>query len=185
MFEKSGKTVPVFCDKHLSYDRKKAADMVATAKKMDFPMMAGSSLPVTWRRPELEFKLGTKITEALVASRGELEIYGIHALEALQCMVERRYSNADPKPANQGVKAVTALQGDAVWKAGEAGLSLKGSVVCSDAFFPFPDGLIAAAEAGATAAIQPGGSVRDKEVIAAANERKIAMMFTGVRHFRH
>jgi phosphoribosylaminoimidazolecarboxamide formyltransferase/IMP cyclohydrolase len=73
----------------------------------------------------------------------------------------------------------------AVWKAGEAGLSLKGSVVCSDAFFPFPDGLVAAAEAGATAAIQPGGSVRDAEVIAAANERNLAMAFTGIRHFRH
>jgi phosphoribosylaminoimidazolecarboxamide formyltransferase/IMP cyclohydrolase len=73
----------------------------------------------------------------------------------------------------------------AVWKAGEAGLSLKGSAVCSDAFFPFPDGLIAAAEAGATAAIQPGGSVRDGEVIAAADERGVAMVFTGFRHFRH
>src|SRR5262249_54869830 len=73
----------------------------------------------------------------------------------------------------------------AVWKAGEAKLALKGSVVCSDAFFPFPDGLIAAAEAGATAAIQPGGSVRDTEVIAAADERNIAMAFTGIRHFRH
>jgi phosphoribosylaminoimidazolecarboxamide formyltransferase/IMP cyclohydrolase len=73
----------------------------------------------------------------------------------------------------------------AVWKAGEARLSLKGSVVCSDAFFPFPDGLIAAAEAGATAAIQPGGSVRDAEVIAAADERDMAMAFTGMRHFRH
>jgi phosphoribosylaminoimidazolecarboxamide formyltransferase/IMP cyclohydrolase len=73
----------------------------------------------------------------------------------------------------------------AVWKAGEAKLSLKSSVVCSDAFFPFPDGLIAAAEAGATAAIQPGGSVRDAEVIAAADERNVAMAFTGVRHFRH
>jgi phosphoribosylaminoimidazolecarboxamide formyltransferase/IMP cyclohydrolase len=73
----------------------------------------------------------------------------------------------------------------AVWKAGEAGLSLKGSAVCSDAYFPFPDGLVAAAEAGATAAIQPGGSVRDGEVIAAADERNVAMAFTGVRHFRH
>jgi len=73
----------------------------------------------------------------------------------------------------------------AVWKAGEAGLPLNGSVVCSDAFFPFPDGLIAAAEAGATAAIQPGGSVRDAEVIAAADQRNMAMVFTGVRHFRH
>jgi phosphoribosylaminoimidazolecarboxamide formyltransferase/IMP cyclohydrolase len=73
----------------------------------------------------------------------------------------------------------------AVWKAGEAKLSLHGSVVCSDAFFPFPDGLIAAAEAGATAAIQPGGSVKDAEVIAAADERGLAMAFTGTRHFRH
>jgi phosphoribosylaminoimidazolecarboxamide formyltransferase/IMP cyclohydrolase len=73
----------------------------------------------------------------------------------------------------------------AVWKAGEAGLPLRGSVVCSDAFFPFPDGLIAAAEAGATAAIQPGGSVRDGEVIAAADARDVAMVFTGRRHFRH
>ena len=73
----------------------------------------------------------------------------------------------------------------AIWKAEEAGLSLKGSAVASDAFFPFPDGLIAAADAGATCAIQPGGSVRDKEVIAAADERKMAMIFTGVRHFRH
>lgn len=73
----------------------------------------------------------------------------------------------------------------AVWKAAEAGLALKGSAVASDAFFPFADGLIAAAEAGATCAIQPGGSVRDEEVIAAANERDLAMIFTGVRHFRH
>jgi len=73
----------------------------------------------------------------------------------------------------------------AVWKAGEAKLSLQGSVVCSDAFFPFPDGLIAAAEAGATAAIQPGGSVKDAAVIAVADERGMAMAFTGTRHFRH
>ena len=73
----------------------------------------------------------------------------------------------------------------AIWKAGEAGLDLAGSVVCSDAFFPFPDGLIAAADAGASAAIQPGGSVRDAEVIAAADARNMAMAFTGVRHFRH
>jgi phosphoribosylaminoimidazolecarboxamide formyltransferase / IMP cyclohydrolase len=73
----------------------------------------------------------------------------------------------------------------AIWKAEEAGLVLKGSAVASDAFFPFPDGLIAAADAGATCAIQPGGSVRDEEVIAAADERNLAMIFTGARHFRH
>jgi len=73
----------------------------------------------------------------------------------------------------------------AVWKAGEAALDLRGSVVASEALFPFADGLIAAAEAGATCAIQPGGSVRDAEVIAAADERGMAMVFTGIRHFRH
>jgi phosphoribosylaminoimidazolecarboxamide formyltransferase / IMP cyclohydrolase len=73
----------------------------------------------------------------------------------------------------------------AIWKAQEAQLSLKGSAVASDAFFPFRDGLIAAANAGATCAIQPGGSVRDEEVIVAADERNMAMIFTGVRHFRH
>jgi phosphoribosylaminoimidazolecarboxamide formyltransferase/IMP cyclohydrolase len=73
----------------------------------------------------------------------------------------------------------------AVWKAGEAKLGLAGSVVASDAFFPFADGVIAAADAGATAVIQPGGSVRDPEVIAAADTRNMAMVFTGIRHFWH
>ena len=73
----------------------------------------------------------------------------------------------------------------AVAKAAKSGLSLEGSVVASDAFFPFADGLVAAAEAGAVAAIQPGGSVRDDEVVAAADARGMAMVFTGRRHFRH
>jgi len=73
----------------------------------------------------------------------------------------------------------------AVMKAQAAKLSLAGSVVASDAFFPFRDGLDVVAEAGATAVIQPGGSVRDDEVIAAADERGVAMVLTGVRHFRH
>jgi phosphoribosylaminoimidazolecarboxamide formyltransferase / IMP cyclohydrolase len=70
-------------------------------------------------------------------------------------------------------------------KAQEAGFGLEGAVVASDAFFPFRDGLDALADAGATAVIQPGGSVKDAEVIAAADARGIAMVFTGVRHFRH
>jgi phosphoribosylaminoimidazolecarboxamide formyltransferase/IMP cyclohydrolase len=70
-------------------------------------------------------------------------------------------------------------------KAENAKLSLAGSVVASDAFFPFRDGLDVVVDAGATAVIQPGGSVRDDEVIAAADERGIAMVFTGIRHFRH
>jgi phosphoribosylaminoimidazolecarboxamide formyltransferase / IMP cyclohydrolase len=70
-------------------------------------------------------------------------------------------------------------------KAGNAGLTLAGSVVASDAFFPFRDGLDVVVQAGAVAVIQPGGSVRDEEVIAAADEQGVAMVFTGVRHFRH
>lgn len=116
VFRQSGRSVPVFCDKHLSYDRRRASQMVETARQMQFPLMAGSSLPVTWRRPELELPLGVEFREALVASRGELEIFGIHSLEALQCMVERRTRG------QQGVKAVTCLEGDAVWKAGDQGV---------------------------------------------------------------
>ncbi|MCG7756387.1 MAG: bifunctional phosphoribosylaminoimidazolecarboxamide formyltransferase/IMP cyclohydrolase, partial [Nitrosomonas sp.] len=70
-------------------------------------------------------------------------------------------------------------------KAQQAGLTLAGSVVASDAFFPFRDGLDVVVQAGATAVIQPGGSIRDQEVIAAADEQGITMVFTGVRHFRH
>lgn len=73
----------------------------------------------------------------------------------------------------------------AAWKAAQFGIDLRGSAVASDAFFPFPDGIVQCAEAGATAIIQPGGSIRDEEVIAAANERNLAMIFTGMRHFLH
>jgi phosphoribosylaminoimidazolecarboxamide formyltransferase/IMP cyclohydrolase len=74
---------------------------------------------------------------------------------------------------------------DAADKAGWGDPRTIGSAVASDAFFPFADGLLAAAQAGATAVIQPGGSVRDDEVIAAADEAGLAMVFTGMRHFRH
>jgi phosphoribosylaminoimidazolecarboxamide formyltransferase/IMP cyclohydrolase len=70
-------------------------------------------------------------------------------------------------------------------KAARTGTSLKGSALASDAFFPFPDGVAEAVKAGATSVIQPGGSVRDEEVIAVADELGIAMILTGVRHFRH
>jgi hypothetical protein len=117
VFRRSGRTVPVFCDKHLYYDRRRAREMAQTARTMRFPLMCGSSLPITWRRPEVEIPLGTRIREALVVSHGELEIYGIHALEALQCMVERRM-----RGGQQGVRAVTCLEGDAVWRAGDDGV---------------------------------------------------------------
>lgn len=115
VFRRSGRVVPVFNDKHLSYDRTKARDMVETARRMNIPLMAGSSLPVTWRKPELELPIGAPIREALVASYNDLDIYGFHALESLQCMVERRLRG------QQGVRSVQCLVGDAVWRAGDAG----------------------------------------------------------------
>ena len=83
------------------------------------------------------------------------------------------------------VRIAALKAGEAAREAGENGNRLEGSVVASDAFFPFADGLLAAAEAGATAIIQPGGSIRDDEVIAAGDAHGLAMTFTGVRHFRH
>ncbi len=118
VFRATGQSVPVFIDKHLSYSRPEAQTMYEQAKTLGFPLMAGSSLPVTWRLPDLEVPLGKPWKEAIVASRGDLEIFGFHALETLQCMVERRDRHGKP----QGVAAVTCLEGDAVWEAGERGV---------------------------------------------------------------
>jgi len=118
VFRTSGRAVPVFIDKHLSYSRVEAQQMLDQAKALNVPLMAGSSLPVTWRRPELEIPLGRPIREVVVASRGNLEIFGFHALEALQCMAERRDLRGKP----QGVAAVTCLEKDAVWEAGDRGV---------------------------------------------------------------
>ena len=118
VFKKAGRSVPVFVDKHLSYDHRLAAKMVATAREMKFGLMAGSSLPVTWRRPEIEPPVGTKFEEAVVSfgfDRGTVEIYLFHALEVLQCMMERRAGG------ETGVKSVQFLQDEAVWKAGDEG----------------------------------------------------------------
>ena len=116
VFKKTGRTVPVFVDKHLSYDHKLAAKMVQTAREMKFGLMAGSSLPVTWRRPEIEPTLGTPFKEGLVTFGYDptlVEIYLFHAFEVLQCMMERR------KGGETGVKSVQFLEGDAVWQAGD------------------------------------------------------------------
>jgi len=114
----AGRVVPVFIDKHLSYSRPEAQEMVATARELKVPLMAGSSLPVTWRLPDLEVPLGRRWDGAVVASRGDIEIFGFHALETLQCMVERRDRRGRP----QGVAAVTCLEGNAVWEAEAAGV---------------------------------------------------------------
>ena len=89
--------------------------MIGWSEELKFPLMAGSSLPVTWRRPELEARLDTPFEESLVACYGPIEVYGFHGLEALQGMMERR------KGGETGVKAVTCLTGKDVWKAGDAG----------------------------------------------------------------
>lgn len=117
-FRAAGRSVPVFVDKHLAYDHADAARMVKWSQELNFGMMAGSSLPVTWRRPELEPPLGTKFTEGLCCfgfDRGPPEIYLFHALEVLQCMLERRAGG------ETGVKSVVCLKGDDVWKAADQG----------------------------------------------------------------
>jgi hypothetical protein len=114
-FRKAGRSVPVFNDKHLSYTFARAKKMVGWASELKFPLMAGSSLPVTWRRPELEPRLETPFEDGLIAAFGPIEVYGFHALEALQVMLERR------KGGETGVKAVTCLLGKDVWRAGDAG----------------------------------------------------------------
>lgn len=116
VFKKVGKSVPVFNDKHLSYTFDKASKMLGRGKELGFPVMAGSSLPVVWRRPELELKLDTPIEDGLVATYGPLEVYGFHGLETLQTMMERR------KGGETGVKAVTCLVGKDVWRAADKGL---------------------------------------------------------------
>jgi hypothetical protein len=115
-FKRCGRSVPVFNDKHLSYDHTLAREMVATAREMGFGLMAGSSLPVTWRRPEIEPEIGTPLTEGLCCGYNAGEAYAFHSLETLQVMMERRAAR------EPGVKSVTALRGPAVWKAGDDGL---------------------------------------------------------------
>ena len=112
VFEKDGRAVPVFNDKHLSYSFDKAKAMVDASRRLHFPMLAGSSLPVTWRLPSLELPLGCKVEEALMVGNGGSDPMDFHALEAMQCMLERRGRG------ETGVKAVQMIEGDAVWKSG-------------------------------------------------------------------
>jgi hypothetical protein len=115
-FREAGAVVPVFNDKHLSARWEDSKFMYDTARAMEIPFMAGSSLPLAWRRPPLELPLETPLEEALVAGFGGLESYGFHALETLQCMVERR------RGGETGVASVECLEGEAVWKAADDGV---------------------------------------------------------------
>jgi hypothetical protein len=115
VFEKDGVAVPVYNDKHLSYSFDKARWMVDASKRLKFPMLAGSSLPVTWRLPDIELPLNCEIESAVMVGYGGADVMDFHGLEALQCMVERR------KGGETGVTAVQMIEGDAVWRAGEEG----------------------------------------------------------------
>ena len=109
VFRQTGRVCPVFNDKHLSYNWLKARRMVEISREMGFPMMAGSSVPVSHRKPAIDFPWGERATKAVAISFSGLDIYGFHLLESLQCMVERRQGG------ESGVKAVQCLQHDAVW----------------------------------------------------------------------
>jgi hypothetical protein len=114
-FRRSGRSVPVFSDKHLSWNWADAKWMYDASRELRFPLMAGSSLPVLWRRPPIEVELGAAMTEAVGISYHTLDAYGFHALEGLQCLCERR------RGGEVGVAAVQCLEGPAVWKARDAG----------------------------------------------------------------
>lgn len=111
----AGRPIPVFTDKHLSYRWTDAAWMMEEAHRLHVPVWAGSSLPVTWRRPDFDHPLDEPLNEALSISFHMLERYGFHGLEGLQCQVERR------KRGESGVRSVTCLSGDEVWRAADAG----------------------------------------------------------------
>jgi hypothetical protein len=116
VFRKSGRSVPVFSDKHLSYDWNKAKQIYDWSKELKYPLMAGSSVSVTFRRPELDFPLDTVLTDALMVGGSWVSDGGIfHNLETLQCFVERR------KGGETGVRAVQRIEGPAVWKAAAEG----------------------------------------------------------------
>jgi len=110
VFRHTGKTVPVFADKHFSYSWSKAKQMYGWSRELKFPLMAGSSIPLTRRSPLLEIPYGEDIEHAVALGYGELDAYGFHTLEALQCMVERR------KGGETGIRSVEWLEGDAVWQ---------------------------------------------------------------------
>ena len=120
VFKKDGRAVPVFNDKHLSWNWEWAREMVDTSRELGFPLMAGSSLPVTWRMPSIDMPWGAEADEVLGLAYGGIDSYDFHALEVIQCMAERR------RGGERGVAWVEALRGDAVWKALELGSHAKG-----------------------------------------------------------
>jgi hypothetical protein len=115
VFEKSGRVVPVFSDKHLEDDWQDIAWFYGEARRLSIPLMAGSSLSVLWRFPEADIERDAPLQEIVAVSYGPLDAYGFHALEMVQCLAERR------KGGETGVKQVRSLEGEAVWQAGKDG----------------------------------------------------------------
>jgi hypothetical protein len=116
VFERSGRSVPVFTDKHLAATWEDALWMYNRARELHVPLMAGSSLPVTWRRPELTLPENCDLREAVQLGYGGVESYGFHALESLQCLVENR------RGGESGVRSVQFLSGEAMWPALDRGV---------------------------------------------------------------
>ena len=120
VFRQDGRSVPMFNDKHLSWNWEWAQEMVDTARELDFPYLAGSSLPVTWRMPSIDLPYGSQVDEVMSVAMGGVDSYDFHALEVIQCMAERRQGG------ETGVVWLEALRGDAVWRAMEAGSFARG-----------------------------------------------------------
>lgn len=114
--ERSGRAVPVFCDKHLADNWTDAKWFYDTAGRLEIPLMAGSSLPLTYRRPSTDVARGAKLKEIVAVSYHTLDAYGFHAVEAVQSLAERRAGG------ETGVAAVQCITGEAVWQAGEQGV---------------------------------------------------------------
>lgn len=110
VFQVTGKSVPVFFDKHLSYSWRKAKAIYQWSRDLKFPLMAGSSIPLTVRTPSLEIRHGMRIDNAVMVGYGDNDAYGFHTLESLQCMVERRAGG------ERGLRSVEWIDGDAVWR---------------------------------------------------------------------
>ena len=116
VLKSSGRAVPIFNDKHLSWKWAWAKEMYDTAREIGAPLMAGSSLPVTWRTPSIEMPLGSRVKEALCVCYGGVDSYDYHGLETIQCMVERRHGG------ETGVKSMQAYRGDKFWAAMKEGV---------------------------------------------------------------
>ncbi|MSU34752.1 MAG: hypothetical protein EXS36_06495 [Pedosphaera sp.] len=110
VFESSGRSVPVFNDKHLSTDWRECVEMVADSKRLHFPFLAGSSLPVTRRLPAIDMPYGTTLSESVCAGYGGMDSYDIHGIETAQCMSERR------RGGEVGIRRVLALRGAKMWE---------------------------------------------------------------------